>query len=429
MPDAALNRWIIDSATDFAIIATDRNGLVTTWNEGARLILGWTEEEMVGQAVDRFFTPEDRANGRPAHEMRCALETGAGNDERWHLHKSGERFWANGQMTVLRADDGEAVGFVKVLRDRTEQRLATETLRSNQANIRLLLDSMVEGFYAVDRDGVTTVCNAAFLRMMGFADEQEAVGRKLHAVIHGRHPDGSPYLVDDCPIYLCAREGTPAHVTDELFFPVDGEPLPVEYWAIPIWNRGELDGAICTFLDVTDRRRADDARREVEDKLRRLNADLERQVLSRSLDRGMTWQVSPDLLAVIDAEGRFDSANPSWEAVLGWSEADLRGTHAIDLVHPDDVAAGKEGLATLRDGKPLLSFENRQRHRDGSYRWLSWVAVPEGERIYTRARDITAERAQSEALDHAQDALRQSQKLEAVGQLTGGGSRMTSTTC
>ena len=420
MPNAALNRWIIDSATDFAIIATDRDGRVTTWNEGARQILGWTEEEMLGQPVDRFFTPEDVANGRPATEMRCALETGAGNDERWHQRKSGERFWANGQMTVLRDDDGKAVGFVKVLRDRTEQRLATETLRGNQHNIRLLLDSMAEGFYAVDREGVTTVCNAAFLRMLSFDREEDAVGRKLHDVIHGRHPDGSHYDVHDCPIYQCAREGTSAHVTDELFFPLNGEPLPVEYWAIPIHSGGELQGAICTFLDVTDRRRADEARRASEEQLRLLNADLERQVLSRSLDRGMTWQVSPDLLAVINSEGVFESANPSWQAVLGWGEEELRGMRALDLIHPDDILAGKEGLSTLSEGRPLLGFENRQRHRDGSYRWLSWVAVPEGDRIYTRARDITGERLQTEALEHAQDALRQSQKLEAVGQLTGG---------
>jgi PAS domain S-box-containing protein len=94
LPNNALNRWIIDSATDFAIIATDRSGKVTAWNKGAELTLGWTEEEMLGELVDRIFTPDDRAIDRPAFEMRCALETGAGNDERWHLRKSGERFWA-----------------------------------------------------------------------------------------------------------------------------------------------------------------------------------------------------------------------------------------------------------------------------------------------------------------------------------------------
>ena len=90
------------------------------------------------------------------------------------------------------------------------------------------------------------------------------------------------------------------------------------------------------------------------------------------------------------------------------------------FAHPDDLDSALAELAVLRDGKPVLHLENRMRHADGSYRWLSWVAVPEGDRSYTRARDITSERVQTEALEHAQDALRQSQKLEAIGQLTGG---------
>lgn len=420
MSDAALHRWIIDSATDFAIIATDLDGRVTAWNEGARRILEWTGDEMRSHTVDRIFTPEDRAIDRAAIEMRSALSTGAGNDERWHLRKSGERFWASGQMTVLRDDAGAAVGFVKVLRDRTEQKLATETLRGGQANIRLLLDSMIEGFYAVDLDGTTTVCNASFLRMMGFEREEDAVGRKLHDVIHHSHADGRCYPVGECPIYQCARDGTPAHIRDEFFFPVGGEPLPVEYWAIPIRQDGELRGAICTFIDVTDQRHAERDRRLAADQLRELNADLERQVLSRSLDRGMTWNVSPDLLAVLNHQGRFDSANPSWTAVLGWTEAELRDSDALALIHPDDLTASLDVLAALVAGRPVLHFENRQRHRVEGFRHISWVAVPESDKIYIRGRDITAERLQADALEQAQDALRQSQKLEAIGQLTGG---------
>ena len=420
MTNAALNRWIIDSATDFAIIATDRNARVTTWNEGARRILGWTEEEMLGEQVDRIFTPEDRAGYRPQVEMTLALKTGAGNDERWHLRKDGERFWAAGQMTVLRDDAGEAVGFVKVLRDRTEQKLATEGLEGSQANIRLLLDSMVESFYAVDTAGIATLCNTAFLTMMGFDREEDVVGRPIHDIIHHSHPDGSPYPAADCPIYRCARTGEPAHVEDEYFFPVTGGQVPVEYWAFPIRRDGELQGAICTFLDTAEKRRADEERDAAERRLRELNADLERQVLARSLDRGMTWQVSPDLLAVLDRDGRFVSANPSWQAVLGRSEEELRATAAVDLIHPADLAASHAALSDLLGGKPVLGFDNRQRHGDGSYRWLSWVAVPEGDKIYVRGRDVTGDRLQADALDHAQDALRQSQKLEAIGQLTGG---------
>ncbi len=93
----ARNRQILDSATDYAIVATDLDGRVTRWNEGARRVLGWTEQEMLGQPADRFFTTEDVANGRVETEMRAALETGHGTDERWHQRKEGGRFWRKGR--------------------------------------------------------------------------------------------------------------------------------------------------------------------------------------------------------------------------------------------------------------------------------------------------------------------------------------------
>jgi PAS domain S-box-containing protein len=342
---AALHRWIIDSATDFAIVATDLSGRVTTWNAGAELILGWSEAEMRGEKVDRFFTPEDLARHRPETEMRLALETGAGNDERWHIRKDGTRFWASGQMTVLRDEADTPLGFVKVLRDRTEQLLATEALRGDQANIRLLLDSMVEGFYAVDTQGVTTVCNAAFLRMMGFASQDEAVGRKLHDVIHVAHADGSAYPVDHCPIYRCARDGVPAHVEGEYFYPVTGGALPVEYWATPIVRGGVLQGAICTFLDVTDKVRAQ----------RRQDALMEIVAASRDITTaaamtatvsaivGRALGVSRAGYGVVDADTRTIDIEPDWTTD---GTASIAGRHRL------------EDFGRLRDelsvGEPLV---------------------------------------------------------------------------
>jgi len=126
--DDLRNRQIMDSATDFAIVATDMAGTITRWTKGAEAVLGWSEAEMIGQPLGRFFTPEDCAIERPATEMRCALEQGQGNDERWHMKKSGERFWAQGKLTPLKTDDGEIAGFVKVLRDRTAERLREQRL-------------------------------------------------------------------------------------------------------------------------------------------------------------------------------------------------------------------------------------------------------------------------------------------------------------
>ena len=376
---------------------------------------------MLGQQIDRIFTPEDNAADRPQVEMQCALEHGAGNDERWHIRKGGERFWANGEMTPLRDHAGVVVGFVKVLRDRTEQRLAADALRETESGTRLLLESMAEGFYAVDRDGVTTECNAAFLRMMGFARKEDAIGRKLHDVIYYSHRDGRHYEKTDCPIYTCARVGTRAHVSDELFFPVEGDPLPVEYWAFPIIGDGTVEGAICTFLDISERVAADEAKRTIETRLRALNADLERQVVERVGERALTWSVSSELLSVIDlTTGVFERVNPAWRQTLGFTAEEMEGVHYSVFVNPDDLTASDEEFARLATGNPLLKFENRYRTRAGDWRWLSWVAVPYNGKLYSSARDVTAERQRGFDLELAEDALRQAQKMEAVGQLTGG---------
>lgn len=120
---------IIQSAIDYAIISMDLDGLVTSWNEGARKILGWTPEEMIGKPATAFFTQEDRENGVPQKEMMAALHSGQGNDERWHLRADGTTFWASGEMMALRATDDSVIGFIKILRDRTQERERAERER------------------------------------------------------------------------------------------------------------------------------------------------------------------------------------------------------------------------------------------------------------------------------------------------------------
>lgn len=130
---------VLHSAIDYAIISMDLNGLVTIWNEGAVRILGWTEDEMLGQPAGTFFTDEDQRNAIPQQEMRDALEHGRGNDERWHLRKDGSTFWASGEMMVLRSEGGVPEGFLKILRDRTEERQSQERqkLLMHELNHRL----------------------------------------------------------------------------------------------------------------------------------------------------------------------------------------------------------------------------------------------------------------------------------------------------
>ncbi len=126
------------------------------------------------------------------------------------------------------------------------------------AQLRALLDVAHGGFYTVAKDGTTLLCNRGFVEMLGFDSVDDAVGRKLHDVIHHTHPGGSKYDVTDCPIYKCATTGAPAHIDNEFFYHQDGTAVPVEYWVHPILKDGQPDGAVCTFVDISERRRAQD---------------------------------------------------------------------------------------------------------------------------------------------------------------------------
>ena len=131
-------RQIVDSATDTGIISTDPEGRVTSWNEGAVRLFGWSEAEMVGQSLERIF-PEDGREGRLAKEMADAISQGrGGGEEGWRQRKDGSLMWATGELTPIRADDARVVGFIKIARDRTRRRQAEEALLAERQILTIL---------------------------------------------------------------------------------------------------------------------------------------------------------------------------------------------------------------------------------------------------------------------------------------------------
>lgn len=160
-------------------------------------------------------------------------------------------------------------------------------------------------------------------------------------------------------------------------------------------------------------------RRRAEQALRQLAESLEQQVAQRTRERDRVWRNSQDMQVVFDRDGVVQAMNPAVTGVLGWAPEDMIGRSAFDFIHDDDQDSTHGALAHARQAV-LPAFINRFRHKDGAFRWISWVAAPDENLIYASGRDISAEKETAGLLAESEEALRQAQKMEAVGQLTGG---------
>ncbi len=211
---------------------------------------------------------------------------------------------------------------------------------------------------------------------------------------------GESIFVEDYPLDI-HRHGVP----ERAYFTFCYSPLRDEH--------GEIRGLVDTVMETTGKVLA-------ETRLREQNASLENLVAARTADRNRLWQNSDALLFVARFDGVIVTVNPGWTAALGWPEEETVGRHVLSFAHPDETGTVLGELQRLRDGAERSESTLQFRHRDGSERCIVWTAVPADGFLQCVGRDITQERAQAQALHDAEERLRQSQKMEAVGQLTGG---------
>ena len=202
----------------------------------------------------------------------------------------------------------------------------------------------------------------------------------------------------------------------ELAIMRNGQPeLTVwNFSAAPITGEdGSIAGLYNLGVEITEQVRKELA-------VHRARVTLERTVDETIRDRNRMWDLSTDIMLRCGFDGKINTVNPAWKDVLGWDEKDLVGTNLLELLHPDDVDRTMEGAEVLSQGGFHTRFDNRYRHKNGNYRWIAWSTQADDRNIYAVGRDFTSERENVEALRSAEEALRQAQKMEAVGQLTGG---------
>jgi two-component system sensor histidine kinase TtrS len=153
--------------------------------------------------------------------------------------------------------------------DITDLKKTEQSLQESEEKYLLLLNSTAEAIYGLDLEGDCTFCNPACLRLLGYRAPKDLLGTNMHELIHHTRADGTPYPKQDCEIYVAVREGRASHVIDEVLWRADRTSFTAEYWSYPMYKTGELVGAVVTFLDVTEQRRA-------EEQLRHSQADLAR---------------------------------------------------------------------------------------------------------------------------------------------------------
>ncbi|WP_242122829.1 PAS domain-containing sensor histidine kinase [Sphingobium sp. Sx8-8] len=174
-PQGSGNRFelLVQNVTDYAIFMLSTNGIVVSWNAGARRFKGYEAEEIIGQHFSRFYTPEDQAAGIPALALETAEHEGRFEAEGWRVRKDGTHFWANVVIDPIRDSTGQLVGFAKITRDLTERRAAQEELRLSEERFRLLVQGVTDyAIYMLDPVGTITSWNPGAQRFKGYSADE-----------------------------------------------------------------------------------------------------------------------------------------------------------------------------------------------------------------------------------------------------------------
>ena len=308
----------------------------------------------------------------------------------FHEHQSrpdGSWLWLQTNKSPLRDRDGKVTGIIGTYEDVTERKQAEEKVRE-------LLDSVPEAVYGIDVQGKCTFCNPSCLQLVGYEKAEELLGKDMHDLIHHSLPDGTPYPVEKCHIIEAFRRGQGTHIDNEVLWRRDGSSFFAEYWSHPIHRDGKVTGAVVTFVNITERRRA-------EKELRLTRSSLE------NASDGVFW---------MDPQGRIVYINEAACRSLDRSREELLSLSIPDIDPGFHMETWETFWNELKT-RGSMTFETRHQSKQGRIFPVevtaNYIEFDGQEFSFAFVRDITERRA-------LESQLRQAQKLEGIGQLAAG---------
>jgi PAS domain S-box-containing protein len=396
-------------ALDVGVVVLDCAQRVIGWNQWLTSASGVTLRQAVGKPLSEIFP--GKRSARLATSISDALTLNSSSFLTYSLNRDLLPLRTRAGLAMIHNVSVRPLGKSPNLRcliqisDVTAAAHREHVLRDRQnARYHAVVDSAPDVILTLDAQSLVQFANPSANREIGYT-QQELIGRPLGLLFEDptQWEEFWRSIVESQapvrPVELVARRK-------------DGSKSYFEVSASRWLSAGHVF-VTAILRDVNERHTAEEA-------LLTLNATLEQRVAERTRERDQVWQVSRDMLGVAAIDGKWISVNPAWRQILGWLPEDIVGKTFEWLEHPDAIEKARDELGRLAATERTFNFENSLRARSGEYRVFSWTAVNAEGLLYCVARDITEQRKQQDALAKAEDALRQSQKMEAVGQLTGG---------
>ncbi len=453
-PLGPITGWSPNLRTALAILLRSPVPIVMLWgvdgvmlyNDAYSAFAGGRHPQLLGSKV-REGWPEVAAFNDNVMRVGLAGGTLHYHDQELTLHRHGrpERVWMDLDYSPVLDERGDPAGVICILAettDRVASQRRTRFLLSLSDELRPLsthnaITSLAARrlgewlnasrvFYAEIAAGIMTVeCDYSHgVQSIVGVHSLEAFGPDLLDAYRGGKPivmcdvPGDPRLSEAARAGLTERQ-VGAFVDVTLFEEAECVGLLAVQSSTPrVWTAAEES----LVREVGERVKAAVERARAEEELRQLNETLEEQVAIRSAERDRLWNLSQDMLARADYAGMMSAVSPAWTRVLGWSEGELLTRGYASFMHVEDEPQTLAAIAWMAQTRLPTRFENRIATSDGGWKHIEWTVAPEADGVNFVAvgRDLSEAKAREVDLEIAREALRQSQKMEAMGSLTGG---------